>query len=105
MAQTSFTSIFKSTSANQQEESNSFTGSLLTGASDIRFESRDPSAGSFSGNNVPGYLSYTLSGTDYTIEGIVSRLFKSGSTIQGFYFIESGADFSLASGEQASAGP
>jgi hypothetical protein len=104
MVQVAFSSAFKSANATTQaEESSSFTGSALVGASDIRFESSDPTAVSFSGNNVPGVLTYVLGGLTYAIEGIASRLFKSGSTIQGFYFIESGPDFALASGEKANA--
>lgn len=80
MAQVSFNSVWLSTAVNQVEESQSFTGSKIAGASKIAFTSQDPNAVTFSGNNVPGNLTYTLNGVDYTIQGIVSRLFKSGNT-------------------------
>ena len=71
MVQVAFSSAFKSADATTQaEESSSFTGSALIGASDIRFESSDPAATSFSGNNVPGVLTYVLGGLTYAIEGI-----------------------------------
>ena len=44
-------------------------------------------ATTFSGNNVLGSLVYTdASGTEHVISGEMSRIFKSGSTLEGFYF-------------------
>ncbi len=103
MAKVGFDSIFQSTAANQQEESQSFSGSLLSGATNIYFTSQDPNAVTYSGNNVPGNLTYTLNGTTFTVPGIVSRLFKSGSVYEGFYFISSGNDYALGSQETATA--
>ena len=103
MAQVSFSNIFKSTSANQGEESQSFAGSSLAGATNIKFVSQDPTQVQFSGNNVPGNLTYTLGGVNYNISGIVSRLFKSGNTYEGFYFVDSGSDYSMTSQEVTTA--
>lgn len=103
MAQVSFSSILKSSAANQEEESNDFTGSRLTGARNISFTSADPAQTAFTGNNVPGVLKYELSGTTYSIHGIVSRLFKDGSTYEGFYFIETGNDYALGRSETSNA--
>ncbi len=103
MAKVSFSEIFKSGAANQQEESNNFAGALQAGATNISFTSQDPSVTNFSGNNVPGVLTYTLNGQTFSIDGIVSRLFKSGNTYEGFYFVASGSDFALGSQEQTTA--
>ncbi len=80
MAQLSFKSVWSSTAVNQVEESQSFAGSQIAGATNITFTSQDPNAVTFSGNNVPGDLKYTVNGVTTTVQGIVSRLFKSGST-------------------------
>ena len=103
MAQVSFKSVWLSTAVNQQEESQSFAGGKIIGATNITFKSQDPAVTSFSGNNVPGNLVYTLNGVTYTVQGIVSRLFKSGNTYEGFYFVEAGSDYSLTSQEQTRA--
>ncbi|MBV0881847.1 VCBS domain-containing protein [Noviherbaspirillum sp. L7-7A] len=61
--------------------------------SNYRFTSSNPSDLYFQGNNVTGYLSYQdQSGNRQQIYGVVSRLFKTGSTIDGFYFYAPGAD-------------
>ena len=99
MAQVSFNSVWLSTAVNQAEESQSFAGSKIAGATGISFTSQDPNAVTFSGNNVPGDLKYTLNGVTYTVQGIVSRLFKSGNTYEGFYFVEAGSDYALTSQE------
>ena len=103
MAKVGFVAIFQSTATNQEEESSSFAGSRLSGATNISFTSQDPTAVTFSGNNVPGNLTYTLNGATVTVNGIVSRQFKSGSTVEGFYFIDAGSDYTLTSRETASA--
>ncbi|NBR07031.1 MAG: hypothetical protein EBT92_14880 [Planctomycetes bacterium] len=59
----------------------------------IKFISGDPNAQYFSGNNVAGSLVYSnSSGTVYTINGIISRQFKSGATTNAFYFYATGAN-------------
>ena len=103
MAQISFKSVWVSTAVNQVEESQSFAGSKIAGATNITFTSQDPTAVTFSGNNVPGNMQYTVNGVTTTVQGIVSRLFKSGSTYEGFYFVDSGSDYSLSSQEVTSA--
>ncbi len=57
----------------------------------------------FSGNNVPGDLKYTVNGVTTTVQGIVSRLFTSGSTYEGFSFVAAGSDYALTSQEQTKA--
>ena len=99
MAQISFNSVWLSTAVNQVEESQSFAGSKIAGATNISFTSQDPTAVTFSGNNVPGDLKYTVNGVTTTVQGIVSRLFKSGNTYEGFYFVEAGSDYALTSQE------
>ena len=99
MAQVSFNSVWSSTAVNQVEESQSFAGSPISGATNISFTSQDPAAVTFSGNNVPGNLVYTVNGVTTTVQGIVSRLFKSGNTYEGFYFVEAGSDYALTSQE------
>ena len=47
MAKVSFSEIFKSGAANQQEESNNFGGALQAGATKISFTSHDPSVTNF----------------------------------------------------------
>lgn len=99
MAQLSFKSVWVSSAVNQVEESQSFTGSKITDATNITFTSQNPAAVTFSGNNVPGNMQYTVNGVTTIVQGIVSRLFKSGNTYEGFYFVEAGSDYALTSQE------
>ena len=60
----------------------------------------------FSGNNEPGVLSYqdnsTNPSTTVALNGIISRQFKSGGTVSGLYFIDSGNNFVVEAVEDGS---
>ena len=93
-AAVTFTVVYQGTPASWSEEAQSLTlqASPFNGSS-YRFISSNPSDLYFQGNNVTGFLSYVdQSGNRQQIYGVVSRLFKTGSTVDGFYFYVPGAD-------------
>ncbi len=105
-AAVTFTQVFKITPVSQSEEANSFiTDPLAVSGTGFRFTSSDPSAPYFSGNNVSGVLSWTdsQSGETRSVFGVVSRLIKSGSRVDGLYFYAPGADGVIGTGNDDSA--
>ena len=105
-AAVTFTQVFKITPVSQSEEANSFvTDSLAVNGTGFRFTSSDPSAPYFSGNNVSGVLTWTdsQSGETKSVFGVVSRLIKSGSRVDGLYFYAPGADGVIGTGNDDSA--
>ncbi|HEX8883934.1 MAG TPA: cadherin-like domain-containing protein, partial [Noviherbaspirillum sp.] len=89
-----FSVVYQGTPSSWSEEAQNLAlyASPFNG-SNYRFTSSNPSDLYFQGNNVTGYLSYQdQSGNRQQIYGVVSRLFKTGSTIDGFYFYAPGAD-------------
>lgn len=101
-----FTAVRQSAAADRGEE-DSFVPALADiNASLIKFTSADPTIAVFSGNNEPGVLSYqdnsTNPSTTVALNGIISRQFKSGGTVSGLYFIDSGNNFVVEAVEDGS---
>jgi len=93
-AAVTFSVVYQGTPSSWSEEAQNLAlyASPFNG-SNYRFTSSNPSDLYFQGNNVTGTLSYRdQSGNQQQIYGVVSRLFKTGSTIDGFYFYAPGAD-------------
>ena len=93
LAATTFEKVFKSATNNQKEQSNAIdleNINSLADASEITFTSEDPADTTYAGNEVPGTLSFKTGGNTTSIQGIVSRQSKSGSTTDAFYFFDNG---------------
>lgn len=93
-ASITFGQVWKITPNTPSEETNSFTTdpAALAGTK-FRFTSGVPGDPFFSGNNVTGTLSYVdAGGVNRSISGVVSRLVKTGSVVDGFYFYVQGSD-------------
>ncbi|MBD1194203.1 hypothetical protein, partial [Vulcanococcus sp. Clear-D1] len=98
-----FAEAFKSASNTQQEQSSNIsleTTNSLTSATGLSFTSQNPTDTQYTGNEVPGTLSYTIAGTTTTVQGIVSRQAKTGSQTDAFYFFDNGNFITNPSTEQ-----
>ncbi|WKB55779.1 VCBS domain-containing protein [Eleftheria terrae] len=102
-ASVTFTQVYRITPTSLSEEANGFrTDASALAGSNFRFTSGNPSDPYFSGNNVTGTLSYVDgSGTLRSISGVVSRLVKTGSTVNGLYFYAPGADGAIGTGDDS----
>ncbi|MGZ5070796.1 MAG: VCBS domain-containing protein, partial [Methylobacter sp.] len=95
LATASFKAIYQGTpsAASLQASNITLSSKLDANASSIKFISADPSTTYFSGNNVAGKLVYTdSSNVVHSIDGVISRQFKTGGTTNAFYFYAIGAD-------------
>lgn len=82
-----FSAVYRGTPSAWSEEANQIANVAAIAGSNFKFTSLDPNAPYFSGNNVSGVLSYIDgNGQTQSISGVVSRLIKSGSTVEGLYF-------------------
>lgn len=94
-ASATFKAVYQGTPSawSLQASSLTLTGKLDAVANTIKFISADPTAPLFAGNNVAGTLVYTDSaGAVHTMDGVISRQFKNGSTTNAFYFYNTGSD-------------
>ncbi|WP_157991692.1 VCBS domain-containing protein, partial [Caldimonas tepidiphila] len=100
-ASLTFTQVFQITPTSRSEEANGFTtAAAAVAGTNFRFTSSDPSDPLFKGNNVTGSLSYEdAGGQRQTLYGVVSRLVKTGSTVNGLYFYVPGADGQISTGD------
>lgn len=90
-----FSAIYEGTPSawSLQASSLTLTDQIDAVAGTIKFISADPAALYFDGNNIAGTLIYVDSDGDlHTMDGVISRQFKSGGTTNAFYFYETGAD-------------
>jgi VCBS repeat-containing protein len=89
-----FTKVYQGTPSSwSQEAQNITTYATAVSGSNFKFVSTDPNAAYFSGNNVSGDLVYKdANGNTISISGVVSRLIKTGSTVEGLFFYATGAD-------------
>lgn len=103
-AQISFVQLYMGTPSALSEEAQNLANIQQITGTVFRFTSTPPESPSFTGNNVNGVLSYVAAnGASVSISGIVSRLFKSGSTIEGFYFYAAGNDGQIGTGDAGEA--
>ncbi len=93
-----FNNIYQATGTYTVSTTNYTTISLISGTN-FAFQSANPSDITFSGNDVPGILSYNnASGTLVQLYGRVSRNAKSGSTIQAVNFLTTDITYTTYSG-------
>ncbi len=95
-----FSAVYQGTPSALSEEAQSLNNIQVLAGSNFTFTSSNPSDLYFSGNNVTGTLSYTDGdGDPQTIYGVASRLFKTGSTVDGIYFYATGVDGMIGTGD------
>ncbi|MEC4720530.1 Ig-like domain-containing protein [Noviherbaspirillum sp. CPCC 100848] len=100
-ASITFSAVYQGTPSALSEEANEVSGTVAVAGTNFKFTSGNPSDPYFSGNNVAGTLSYvdTATKTVKTINGVVSRLVKTGSTVEGLYFYAFGSDGKIGTGD------
>ncbi|MDO9025256.1 Ig-like domain-containing protein, partial [Zwartia sp.] len=90
-ASIAFAAVYQGTPSAASQEANLLANLQVFNGTNFNFTSTDPNAPYFSGNNVAGYLNYTdSSGVRQQIAGVISRLFKTGSKVEGVYFYYAG---------------
>ena len=90
-ASITFAAVYVGTPSALSQEANNLANIQVFNGTNFNFTSTDPTAPYFSGNNVAGFLNYTdTNGDRQQIAGVASRLFKTGSTIEGVYFYYAG---------------
>ena len=90
-ASITFAAVYEGTPSSASQEANNLAGLSVFVGSSFSFTSTDPAALYFSGNNVSGFLNYTdAGGLRQQISGVISRLFKTGSKVEGVYFYYAG---------------
>ncbi len=98
-ATANFNDVFGTTCSSCNVEQSSITTTNELGGTQYRFTSQIPGDLVFSGNNVNGVLTYYAPGNVLVTKyGIVSRLFKSGSNVFGFYFWETNNTYATGTG-------
>jgi len=95
-ASITFSAVYEGTPSSASQEANLLSNLQVFNGRNFSFTSTDPNAPYFSGNNVAGFLNYRDSnGNRQQIAGVASRLFKTGSRIEGIYFYYSGLTTSI----------
>ncbi|MFI3157998.1 MAG: VCBS domain-containing protein, partial [Methylococcaceae bacterium] len=89
-----FTKVYQGTPSSwSQEAQNITTNASAVVGTNFKFVSADPGTLYFSGNNVSGNLVYTDgSGNSQSVSGVISRLIKTGNTVEGLFFYATGPD-------------
>jgi len=94
-----FSAVYKGTPSSWSQEAQRIQNVATVTGSNFKFTSLDPNAPYFSGNNVSGTLTYTDNlGVAQSIDGVVSRLFKTGSTVEGLFFYAWGNTTTIGDG-------
>jgi VCBS repeat-containing protein len=103
-ASLTFSAIYQGTPSSWSQEAQRIQNvSFITG-SNFKFTSADPNAPYFSGNNVAGTLTYKDgSGATQSVDGVISRLFKTGSRVEGLFFYAYGNTSTIGDGATDSA--
>ncbi|MDO9268148.1 MAG: Ig-like domain-containing protein, partial [Methylobacter sp.] len=94
-----FSAVYKGTPSSWSQEAQQIQNVATVNGSNFKFTSLDPNAPYFSGNNVTGTLTYTDNlGATQSIDGVVSRLFKTGNTVEGLFFYAWGNTTTIGDG-------
>ena len=102
LATVTFPKAFKSATNQQTWQQQDITleaSNSLASATSITFTSQNPADVNYSGNNVPGTLSYTVGGTTTSLKGYISRPDKTANAADAFYFHDSNGDFTTGPGD------
>ncbi len=94
-----FSGVYQGTPSSWSQEANQIGNVVAIDGTKFKFTSADPNAPYFSGNNVSGTLTYVDSnGQTKSVDGVVSRLFKTNGTVQGLYFYAWGNTTTIGDG-------
>ncbi|MDP1667272.1 MAG: Ig-like domain-containing protein, partial [Methylobacter sp.] len=94
-----FSAVYKGTPSSWSQEAQQIQNVATVSGSNFKFTSLDPNAPYFSGNNVSGTLTYTDNlGASQSVDGVVSRLFKTGNTVEGLFFYAWGNTTTIGDG-------
>jgi VCBS repeat-containing protein len=94
-----FAGAYQGTPSSWSQEANQIANVTTIAGTRFKFTSADPSAPYFSGNNVAGTLSYVdNAGQVKTVDGVISRLFKTNGVVQGLFFYAWGNTTTIGDG-------